>query len=45
MEVIDRTIMKSRHIIIPKILKTQVLDHIGIKNPNFCHVNLYTGLI
>ena len=42
--------MKGRHVILPDILKTQVLDqphtnHMGIEKTTSLHMNLYTGLI
>ena len=42
--------MKGRHIIIPAVLKQQVLDqlhtnHMGIKKQSYSHVNPYTGSI
>ena len=46
---IDGIVMKGRHIIIPKVLKQQVLDqlhvnHMGIKNQNCLHASLYIWL-
>ena len=45
--VTDRVIMKGRCIIIPAELKQQVLDqlhlnHMGIKKPNYSHMNWFT---
>ena len=49
MAVINRIIMKDRHVIIPNILKTQALDQLHINNmgmeKNSWHMNLYTGLM
>ena len=50
MAVIDGVIMNGRHIIIPEVLKPQVLDqlhinHMGIeKKQNYWHAHPYTGL-
>ena len=50
--VIDGIVMKGRHIIIPEVLKQQVLDqlhvnHMGIekKKKNYLHTGQYVGLI
>ena len=49
MAVIDRIIMKGRHIIIPESLKAQVLDqlhinHMKIEKQDSWHMNLFNGL-
>ena len=48
--VIDGVVMKVRHIIIPAVLKQQMLDqlhlnHMGIKKQSYSHANQFIGLI
>ena len=50
MVAIDGIIMNGRHVVIPEVLKTQVLNqlyvnHMGIEKTNSWHGNQYTGLI